>query len=184
MAEELFEKQRVAGCTFDTALGDALVRGQELLGQEARLIRGQRAEIDCRQWGIADFRLPCPSQRIAFDPRGHDQHCRALRDSGNQRGQVGQRWAVRPVEIFDNEETWMPPIRLLNYLANNPLQAALPRSLVHCIVNLAQSCWLCQVEQIVEEDGVIHRDGMGRDCRRRLGFSLPTRNIQIEQAAR
>jgi hypothetical protein len=102
MAKKLIEEKRVAGRALDATLGESRIRGDQRLGKSASIAQRQRTEIDCRQQGAWRVRAPCLIQRIAFDPRGHNQEDGMLRDCGRQFGQVGQRQLIRPMEVLDD----------------------------------------------------------------------------------
>jgi hypothetical protein len=102
MAKKLIEEKRVAGRALDATLGESCIRGDQRLGKSESIVQRQRTEIDCRQQGTWRLRAPCLIQRIAFDPRRHNQKDGMLRDRGRQFGQVDQRQLIRPMEVLDD----------------------------------------------------------------------------------
>jgi hypothetical protein len=47
-------------------------------------------------------------ERILLETRGHNQHRRTIGDDRRQRGEMGQRGAVRPMQIFNRKDARLP----------------------------------------------------------------------------
>src|SRR5262249_47583227 len=69
VAQELFEEQRVALCTFDAGEGELVGRVDEGAGQRQGFLLSERSEIDTHQGAASGRGAPRLIEWIAFDPR-------------------------------------------------------------------------------------------------------------------
>jgi hypothetical protein len=86
MTKQLIEEERIASRAIYAALGERCVRDDKRFREGARVVLRQRAKIDYCQQGACCLSPPCVVQRITFNPRSHDHHCRMLRHAHRQLG--------------------------------------------------------------------------------------------------
>src|SRR5262245_54249215 len=79
MAQELLQEERVAGGPLDALLGEPVRRIEDGTSQRQRLLALERAEVDGQERSPGDPAPPLRVERIALDPRGHDQERWELR---------------------------------------------------------------------------------------------------------
>ena len=154
------EELRVAEATQRCCLQLGRTRSARQLQAPGRVRAGSSR---CRTAGTGDPAPPLRVERIALDPRGHDQERWELRHHRREVGQMGQRQPVRPVHVLDDQKARRDPARPLGQPGHRAPLALVARRVVHGVVEGPQLGRLRQVEQIVEKDGIIGRhQALGR----------------------
>ncbi len=104
MAQQLLEKQRIAGCAFDAASGELAARPGLDAGQRLGLAGAQWAQIQRHQRAAADARPPRLIQRVASDAGGHDQERRTAPHRAGEIRQILEGDTVGPMEVLDQQQ--------------------------------------------------------------------------------
>ena len=155
--QQLLQEQRVAGGPLDAPRGELVRRVEERARQRQRLLAPQRAEVERDQRCAGDPVAPLPAERVALEPRGHHQERGAFRHRERQRGQLRQLQLAGPVDVLDHQHARPRPARPPHQPGHRAALALVARRVVHGVVEGAQVLRLRQVEQVVEEHGVVGR---------------------------
>ena len=183
-AQQLLQKQRVAGGAFDAGKRDALRRVDEAAGEAQRLVVPQRTEVDGFERRAAAACAPCEVERVALDARGHDQQPRTVGNGGRQRRKMREDLRIGPMQILDDQQRRAVPAGICGERGGERALAAVAGGVVHRIVERAPFGGLGQVKQVVEKYAPIRRHhALGDKTLRR---AQPLRRIgcrrQAEQA--
>ena len=149
-------RRAVAGGALDARERQALAGVDEAAG-EVKASEGSRAEIDRGEGNAAAGGSPRRVDRIAVDARCHHQEAGALSIAEAMRGQMRRGPAGRPSADPRRRQGWAvgrraprpPPHRAF---------AAIPRGVVHRVIERAPFAELRQIEEIIQEDELLLRD--------------------------
>ena len=137
-------------------------------------------QIDRQHRGAARGIPPALVDRIAVEARCHHQDDRAALHARGQRREIGQEIAVRPVQVLDDQHEGLRTRSGLDRLDEHGLPCALPRGVVHRIVDRAQRRRQLQVEQVEQGRPVMRVDAA---FTRRFGRRRARRLVGIDAQA-
>jgi len=110
VAQKLLEKQGIASRAGNTSLDRLSARRHKSLSHHARVLIAQRPEINRDQRGGAR-NAPSLARGLAMDPGRRHHEERASGSGLRQLREIGQRHLVRPVEVFNDEQSRLEAAR-------------------------------------------------------------------------
>ena len=180
VTQQLLQKQRVAGRTLDASPRELAVGVKIGLGERGGLSSAQRPEIDGHERTAAGAGAPGVVERVALDPRGHDQDGAAGGRRIGKARQVIEGGLIGPVHVLDGEQEGRQRAGLAHQRGDRFARAAAARRAVHGVIERAQIGRLRQVQKIVQEHAPLGERGVRGDrpleCRlagRRLAGAQP-----------